>query len=229
VAELAARKHQHVEEARLTGEETDAAIRALRAQLRDAREQHERSAAEAEALLGEQEELSRRYRHEATELAQRSEGLVVELRSEVERLALRNAELSAQLAATTTAANQMRGAEQASSERTRAVDAELRAARQELSRLRGAEAQHRATAHAWAYERKQLLRQVQRSHLIAEAAARGEAPPRFVSAPPPTAPELSSPGPKARLDAGDGCDGRTRQVLRDVRAASRLDSAVLYP
>ncbi|EOD27983.1 hypothetical protein EMIHUDRAFT_235311 [Emiliania huxleyi CCMP1516] len=129
VAELAARKHQHVEEARLTGEETDAAIRALRAQLRDAREQHERSAAEAEALLGEQEELSRRYRHEATELAQRSEGLVVELRSE------------------------------ASSERTRAVDAELRAARQELSRLRGAEAQHRATAHAWAYERKQLLRQ----------------------------------------------------------------------
>ena len=57
---LAARKHQHVEEARLTGEETDAAIRALRAQLRDAREQHERSAAEAEALLGEQEELSRR-------------------------------------------------------------------------------------------------------------------------------------------------------------------------
>ena len=86
MAELAARKHQHVEEARLTGEETDAAIRALRAQLRDAREQHERSAAEAEALLGEQEELSRRYRHEATELAQRSEGLVVELRSEVERL-----------------------------------------------------------------------------------------------------------------------------------------------
>mmetsp|Transcript_24903 Transcript_24903/g.82816 ORF Transcript_24903/g.82816 Transcript_24903/m.82816 type:complete len:152 (+) Transcript_24903:645-1100(+) len=115
----------------------------------------------------------------------------------------------------------MRGAEQASSERTRAVDAELRAARQELSRLRGAEAQHRATAHAWAYERKQLLRQVQRSHLIAEAAARGEAPPRFVSAPPPTAPELSSPGPKA-----DGPPRKSRKEDPHAAAVRQVEKAM---
>jgi len=50
-SELAARKHAYQEEARISQHEADTAVRALRAQLKDAREQHERSAIEVHIYI----------------------------------------------------------------------------------------------------------------------------------------------------------------------------------
>ena len=97
LGELSSLRHESVERLRLHQQELDHQTGALRRQLADAREQHERASAEVEQLLASQEAMAAQYRTEARTIAERSEALVQELRAEAERLTVRNAELSAQV------------------------------------------------------------------------------------------------------------------------------------
>ena len=97
LGELSSLKHESVERQRLHQQELDHQTGALKRQLSDAREQHDRASAEVEQLLASQEAMGMQYRAEARSIAERSEALVQELRAEAERLTVRNAELSAQV------------------------------------------------------------------------------------------------------------------------------------
>ena len=107
-------------------QELDHQTTALKRQLQDAREQHDRASAEVEQLLASQEALAGQYRTEARTIAERSEALVQELRAEAERLTVRNAELSAQVASAVSQGNQLSASEREEAAKVVRLQEELR-------------------------------------------------------------------------------------------------------
>lgn len=158
-SELATLRHNSAEESRISEVTTSGEIASLKRQLADARALHDQSSTELEQMLRAQESLGTQYRDEAKGIAERSEALVRELRAESERLALRNTELSTQLAATTSKADHLDGAERGHAAVVISQQRQLAEAQHVNAQQAGALVTLRAAEKSWEAERRLLSRQ----------------------------------------------------------------------